>query len=208
MIAVPAPPAVTGCGCLEPITVPSCAIAAGYGGGPLDALQTAPGGSAFDGIYLQSMFPLHADIIALATEGENRATDGSLRNLSARIRREQMDQNAKIAMWSSELNCAAVGANYCAPSSVTQCLCNLTGGQFDMVYAQTMSDMLMKLRDSAALGATKLQDPRIINQAQLVARVSNNEIIALQRWIGDHAGQGVAFTPAPVMVTPAPAVAY
>jgi len=186
------------CGCAPKVAVPSCAIAAGFGGGPLDALQNAACGCNFDKIYLESMFPLHADIIALATEGMNRATDRNLRGLSAKIRQEQIDQNNKLALWYGEMGCGVLSADYCAPSSVTQCLCSLCPGQqFDMVYAQTMSDMLMKLRDSQAFAATRLQDPRIINQAQLVTRVSQNEINALQNWIAAHAGApGVVYTPA------------
>ena len=67
------PSASRPCGCAPRIAVPSCAIAAGFGGGPLDALQNAACGCDFDKVYLESMYPLHADIIALATEGENRA---------------------------------------------------------------------------------------------------------------------------------------
>lgn len=197
VVAVPvAPPSP--CGCAVAVTVPSCAIAAGFGGGPLDALQNAPCGVAFDRVYLENAFPLHSDIIALATEGMNRASDGNLRDLSAKIRQEQIDQNNKLALWYGEMGCGVLSPDYCAPSSVTQCLCDLCPGQqFDMVYAQTMSDMLMKLRDSAAFGATRLQDPRIINQAQLVTRVSQNEIDALQNWIQAHASApGVVYTPA------------
>ncbi|MCX6345258.1 MAG: DUF305 domain-containing protein [Armatimonadetes bacterium] len=174
----PCPPAM--------VIPPSCAILGGLGGGPLAILESTCAGPEFDRLYIENMFQIHTDITALTTQGIEQTTDKGLRNLSGKIRTEQSDQNTKLAMWYRDMGLGRVKVDYCKSGTIINCLTNLCGAGFDPVYAQTLSDALKTLRDSALVSAPKLSRSDMKHQAELVARTAQNEIDILQKWISTH----------------------
>lgn len=169
------------CGAAIPIT-PSCALVAGAG--PAAALNAACAGPDFDRAYIEGMYSLHSAVIALTSQGIEQVTDRNLRDLSIKIRDEQTAQNTKLAMWYRDMGCGPLKTDFCNP--MIECLSKLSGPQYDLVYAQTLSDMLAQLRDGGQVGVSKLTDPAIRNQAGLVVKTTNLEITALQNWIAAH----------------------
>lgn len=200
---VPAPVATPTCGNIPAcpgtfIAPPSCAVGAGFGAGPLPILDTTCAGADFDRVYIQNMFTLHNQIIALANQGAQQATSGDLRNISVKIRNEQTDLNRKLAMWYGDMGLGQLSACNACAGNVCECLSGICAGPgFDAVYAQTLSEALMKTRDSAAVSVQKIASDDLRYQANLVQRVSQKEIDYLQRWIAGHSVAPAGAGPAP-----------
>lgn len=125
----------------------------------------------------------------MTSQGIEQVTDRGLRDLSIKIKKEQTAQNEKLALWYRDLGCGQLKTDYCNP--MIECLAKLCGPQYDIVYAQTLSDVLAQLRDGGQVGVAKLTNPDIRYQAGLVVKTTNLEIGALQNWI---ASKGMATT--------------
>lgn len=181
------PPAIV---CPEAVVTaqaPSCAIAAGFGGGPHPVLVDTPAGPDFDRVYMENMYQMRAALTALTTQGIQQSTDRNLRDLSGTIRTEQTDQNRKLAMWYRDMGLGTLQADYCEVGGLINCIAAVQpGDNFNVVYAQTLADSLTALRNSALVGAPKLTSDEIRHQAELTARVAQNEIDALHRWLADR----------------------
>lgn len=182
---------------MEPPLDPSSPAVIGAGPAPDLATLT---GTAFDEAYLRSMYQLRTNIMPIATLGIEQAQDRNLRDLSGKIRTEMTDQNQKVAMWYRDMGFGTIPVDYSRANTIANTLLTYTGPEFDIQYARVMAGLLNQANTAAQLAVARTTNDEIRNQAEIVVRATQNEIVALQRWVGD---QTVRTTPDTGMVTPA-----
>ncbi|MCE5199230.1 MAG: hypothetical protein ABFD54_15895 [Armatimonadota bacterium] len=175
------PPAT---GMQVPIGVP-----AAIGAGPATDLQYLTG-SEFDRGYIRSMYQLNTTISALATQGIEQSTDKNLKDLSGKIRYEKTTQNEKLAMWYRDMGLGRVPVDYSRANAIVNTLLTPSDPQFNANYARTMTSLLQQDRDAAQLGVSRLTRDDVRDQAKIVVNSTQNEIVALQRWIGEKGYTG------------------
>lgn len=173
--------------CPEACPSVSCIIAtqtqpAGIGAGPASVLADQAG-PCFDAAFIKTMYQQHTDVAALSTIGISQATDKTLRDLSGKIRYEQTKQSEKLALWNCQMGLGPIPVDYNRTESVVQYLACLSGQEFDVAYAKTMIGYLQQSQCAAQLALDRGCKGDLRNQAKIVVRSTQNEILALQRWL-------------------------
>lgn len=182
-----------------PETSMGLSVPALIGAGPAPELANLTG-AEFDRAYIQKMYQLNTNMAALATIGIEQTTDKNLKDLSGKIRYEKTKQNEVYAMLYRDMGLGKIPVDYSKVQTIVDSLVNYTGTDFDVQYARVMTGLLTQTRDAAQLAMSRATNPRLRDQAQIEARAAQNEINALQRWIG----QETTFV-TPLPATPAPA---
>ena len=184
-VAPTCPPVAQTC----PAQCPSeaCIIAtqtqpAGIGAGPAPILATQSG-PCFDAAFIKTMSQQHVDVAALSTIGITQACDKSLRDLAGKIRYEQTKQKEKLDLWNCQLGLGPIPLDYNRTQSVVQYLSCLQGQEFDVAFAKTMIGYLQQSQDAAQLALCNGCMKGLQDQAKIVVRSTQNEILALQRWL-------------------------
>ncbi len=200
--------ALSGTAALAQECPPVVSVAPSYpavlGAGPAPALANLTG-TDFDRAYIEQMYQLHTNITALTTQGIEQSTDKNLKDLSGKIRYEQTKQNEILATKYMDMGLGKIPVNYASVQPIVDSLINYTGNDYNTLYAKTLVGMLMQQRDASQLGVSRLSDPRLRDQAQIVANASQNEINVLQRWIAEKGTSVVApVAPAGVGTGPMP----
>lgn len=139
-------------------------------------------GTSFDNTYMRVMYQHHSDTAALAQVERDNTNSTVLRNLSDKIIRERNNLNKKLAEWyrrggGGELSELC----YTPPRSWLQ-TAGLASDQFDNRFVQLMLTQLQQARDAAQLAVSNATMPDLRNQANLIVKISEREIDALQRW--------------------------
>ena len=127
------PPAVT-----VPAPVVEPATPAAPGAGPGADLTTLTG-AEFDREYIRTMYQLNTEVIAYTSQGIALTTDSNLRSLSIKIRDEQTDRNAKLALWHRNMGLGRIPVNYTSVNNMVAALPAAPGADFDVAYAQGLS---------------------------------------------------------------------
>jgi uncharacterized protein (DUF305 family) len=180
-----------------PATSMGLSVPALIGAGPAPELTNLTG-AEFDRAYIQKMYQFNTNMAALATLGIEQTTDKNLKDLSGKIRYEKTKQNEVYAMTYRDMGLGKIPVDYSKVQTIVDSLMNYTGTDFDVQYARVMTGLLTQARDAAQLAMSRATNPRLRDQANIEARAAQNEINALQRWIG----QETTFaTPTPVAPT-------
>jgi uncharacterized protein (DUF305 family) len=172
------PPCISGC------PVAPQAVAAALGAGPAADLQNLCGGD-FDRCYIQSMYQLHATIIAFTTQGIEQTNDRNLRDLSIRIRDEQYKANEKLAAWARQCGICPLPVDYCKIQAVVNTLPPCGDCNYNSEYARTLSMLLSQQRDADQLAIAQSPTKQIRNMATTTVATTQREINSLLKWIGD-----------------------
>lgn len=159
---------------------------AGVGAGPVPKLEELTGPS-FDMQFVKSMYQHHSDIAALTTQGIQLLSDKDLKGLSGKIRYEQTKKNEKLAMWSREMNMGKPSVDYSRVQKIEDGLAKYHGRDYDVHYTEALIALLTQSRNAAQLGISRATRPDLRDQAAITAKVSENEIVALKRWLSQKA---------------------
>lgn len=169
----------------SPATSMGLSVPALIGAGPAPELTNLTG-AEFDRAYIQKMYQFNTNMAALATLGIEQTTDKNLKDLSGKIRYEKTKQNEVYAMTYRDMGLGKIPVDYSKVQTIVDSLMNYTGTDFDVQYARVMTGLLTQSRDAAQLAMSRATNPRLRDQANIEARAAQNEINALQRWIGQE----------------------
>lgn len=140
----------------------------------------------FDKAYANRIYNQNNTVVALTTEGIQRANNKNLRDISGEIRTNVTSENVKLSDWYSGMGMGTVPVDFNRTQTILDSLSTSTGNCFDVAYAQTLIGVLVQSRDSNMLAMNKSALPEIRNQARVALRHENDEIFRLQRWLNDH----------------------
>jgi hypothetical protein len=129
-------------------------------------------------------------IIAVATQGIQRATDKNLRDISGEIRTRLTSENNKLAAWYAGMGMGTIPVDYSKTQIVVNSLAAANGGCFDILYAQTLSGLLQQAKCADDIAAQKSALPEMKQQAEFMSGVNGDYIFRLNRWLTDR-GQAV-----------------
>lgn len=156
--------------------------AIGAGPGPeLSGLACAD----FDKAYATKLYNQNGTVIALASEGIQRATDRNLRDISGEIRTQLTSENLKLRNWHERMGCDTVQVDLMKAQTVIDSLKAPMGQCFDVAYAQTLIGLLEQSRDAHVMAADTSALPEMQQQAEFVTRYTDNWIFRLQRWVNE-----------------------
>lgn len=129
-------------------------------------------------------------IIAVATEGIQRAQSKNLRDISGEIRTRLTSANDKLASWYMGMVGCTIPVDYSRAQVIANTLAAARGDCFDMLYAQTLSGLLQQSKDADDIAAAQSALPEMRQQAQFMSGVNGDWIFRVNRWLTDH-GQAV-----------------
>ena len=141
------------------------ALGAGPGPGLLD-LSCAD----FDKAYAQRMYEQNTAVIAVATQGIQRAKDKNLRDISGEIRTKRTSENIKLADWYAQMGYGVIPVDYARVQRIVDSLFEPTGRCFDIAYTETMLGLLCQSKGANELGIERATIPDMRNQAGIAAR--------------------------------------
>ena len=138
---------------------------------------------AFDNAYAQRMYEQNTAVIAVATQGIQRATDRNLRDISGEIRTKRTSENIKLSMWYAQMGRGTIPVDYERVQKIVDSLFEPTGKCFDVAYTETMLGLLCQSKGGNELGTERSTIPDMQNQAGIAARNTGDEIFRLERWL-------------------------
>ena len=138
---------------------------------------------AFDKGYAQKMYEQNTAVIAVATQGIQRATDRNLRDISGEIRTKRTSENIKLAAWYGQMGFGTVPVNYQRVQTIVDSLAEPMGACFDVAYTKTLLGLLCQSKGANELAVERATIPDMHNQAGIAAGNTGNEIFRLERWL-------------------------
>lgn len=140
-------------------------------------------GSSFDWQYMMSMYKQNAGIAAIAGLGTCRASSQLLRDISARIVREQLALTNGLE-WASLKFTVASKPDYCTRriEGLLGMLAGCADKQFDALYASTMLELLRQSAKAADRAILEADEGHLLAQAHATRRVSAEEAQTLKQY--------------------------
>lgn len=159
-------------------------VAAGLGAGPVVELAMIPRGNQFDAAYSRLQYQKHADVIALANIGAQRASDIRLKNFSTKVANERIKMNEKLVQWYPQFQTGeTLSADLTQSEAIRNDMASVPDQNFDRAYAASLLLLMQQENRAANEGTFKTTFAGLSDQSNLVKRVTYNEITALQNWL-------------------------